>query len=129
MHFVLSNLNFFRASLSRFLNRVPISRHIRTFVKNKEYFFPLILLWFGSFLIIFGKFFLRGLTSKSRREASNEPIFDRLDIFSDAMNLKNTLVLLFRSSDQPQVPYKKSRLFFDRIADPETKFKNLLIWY
>ena len=30
----------------------------------------------------------------SRREASNEPIFDRLDIFSDAIDLKNTLVLL-----------------------------------
>ena len=97
---------------SIFLNWVTISGHIRTSIKKKDDIFPLVLLWFWSFLIIFGSYFLRGLTSKSRREASNEPIFDRLDIFSDAMNLKNTLVLLFRSSEQPQVAYKKSRPFF-----------------
>ena len=105
-------LGTFCVHLSRFLNRVTISGHIRNSVQKKGDFFPLVLHWFWLFLIIFGKYFLRGLTSKSRREASNEPIFDRLDIFSDAMNLKNTLVLLFRSSDRPQVAYKKSRLFF-----------------
>ena len=88
-------------------------------------FRPFSAIWW-SFLIIFEKYFLRGLTSESRREASNESIFDRLDIFPDAMNLKNTLVLLFRSSDRPQVAYQKSTLFFNRTADPETKFKNLL---
>ena len=31
----------------------------------------------------------------SRREASTQPIFDRLDIFFDAIDLKNALVLLF----------------------------------
>ena len=39
--------------------------------------------------------FLPVLTSEESFEASTEPIFDRLDIFSYAIDLKNTLVLLF----------------------------------
>ena len=40
--------------------------------------------------------FLFGVpTSEEPFEASTQPIFDRLDIFSDAIDLKNTLVLLF----------------------------------
>ena len=69
---------------------------------------------------------MRGLTSNEKISESNEPIFDRLDIFSDAMNLKNTLVLLFRSSDRPQEAYQKVVLLFNGMPDPETRFKNLL---
>ena len=97
--------------VSRFLNRVTISGHIRNSVKKKEDIFPLVLLWFWSFLIIFWSHILRCLTSNGKISESNEPIFDRLDIFSDAMNLKNTLVLLFRDhltpiidSGRPQGP-------------------------
>ena len=42
-----------------------------------------------------GHFFGGVPAQSSRREASTQPIFDRLDIFFDAIDLKNTLVLLF----------------------------------
>ena len=40
-------------------------------------------------------------TLNLRFSAAIEPIFDRLDIFSDAINLKNTLVPLFFSLPAP----------------------------
>ena len=43
----------------------------------------------------FRQFSRRGATLNARFSAAIEPILDPLDIFSEAMNLKNTLVLLF----------------------------------
>ena len=45
--------------------------------------------------------FLRVLTSKLSLEAPNTTFFDGLDIFSDATDLKSTLVLLFREHRTP----------------------------
>ena len=47
-------------------------------------------------------FFGDAPTSTLSFEALNEPILDRLDIFSDATDLKNTLVLLFLRHLPPQ---------------------------
>ena len=40
--------------------------------------------------------------------ATNESFFDRLDIFSDAINLKNTLVLLFLRLPAPKYVFPQT---------------------
>jgi hypothetical protein len=44
--------------------------------------------------------------------ATNEPFFDRLDIFSDAIDLKNTLVLLFLRHLHPIIDFWRWPTFF-----------------
>ena len=44
----------------------------------------------------------RARTLQQQFSESNEPFLDRLDIFSDATDLKNTLVLLFLRHLPPQ---------------------------
>ena len=60
-------------------------------------------------------FLSRAATLNLRFSEAIEPIFDRLDIFSDAIDLKNTLVLLFlricRHNFNITDPHKNITLF------------------
>ena len=61
-----------------------------------------------------GIIFLRVLTSKLSLEAPNTTFFDRLDIFSDAINPTIILVVFISAQPDPQAtarPLKKVRFF------------------
>ena len=48
-------------------------------------------------------------------EASSKPFFDRLDIFPDAIDLKNTMAVSILVLHRPLVRSEKSSFFFSRM--------------